>query len=286
MRAVAPQPSKLAASPSAHARLEGRPSLGSGAAKACTARPALSASARPSPSLEFDSGAGGRPSRCPGHGGERGRCKGGSVTRAPDRKRKACIQPNPQGCRPVSGHLASSGRSRATVPTAAYITTLPTGTPRTDVPLAVWCFPLSRSQGGYCSTGPRARAAVRGSSPIRGAVTNSSVRWAQAPGRCVPRRRDQDRVRGEAPPLLPVLRCSPSFRYDSVWQVGASQPNDAFTPVVPHYLHSCTPPSARIGVHPVDDFPIELRESQGLVEGTRVRVVAVRHPLDPAAPSA
>lgn len=54
------------------------------------------------------------------------------------------------------------------MPTAAYITTMPTGTPRTVVPLSVWCSPLSRSQGGYCSTGPRARAAIRGSSPNAG----------------------------------------------------------------------------------------------------------------------
>lgn len=45
---------------------------------------------------------------------------------------------------------------------------MPTGTPRTVVPPAVWCSPLSRSLGGCCSTGPRARAAVRGSSPSAG----------------------------------------------------------------------------------------------------------------------
>lgn len=105
--------------------------------------------------------------------GERGRRKQRRMRDTDHRpESKGLSTPNPQGCsvrlQPCARHLASPGRSRATVPTAACVTTVPTGTPRIVVPPAVWCFPLSRSPVGCCSTGPRAQAAVPGSSPIAG----------------------------------------------------------------------------------------------------------------------
>lgn len=109
--------------------------------------------------------------------------------------------------------------------------------------------------------------------------------------------RDQDPVRGEAPPFLSWRRRGTCLRHGPVRRAAAAQPDDAGTSFATFLFHSAAhpnsrtrlivplPKSRRTGVDPVDDLPVELREPQRLVGAPGARINAVRHPTRRRCPS-